>query len=234
MTLVRRRITHPQRRRHPKSVGGRRPAQPAPDRAGVDAEHGRGDTGCPGATGGTYEEASIGRHPAGSTIRTPPGPPASSREPDMRPSQRRTAALTILAVLLAASACSPATTPPSGSSSPPPPTRPAATASPATPASPPAPAPAAGTYRNLRIGFIPAPGARPVRPPVTVTLVVRADGSQTRTTWQTASDPPARGFACHLSLPPGRHRMQALDLRRARPGDLRTRPAACASTTTAR
>jgi uncharacterized protein DUF433 len=43
-------------------------------------------------------------------------------------------------------------------------------------------APAAGAYGNLRIGFIPIPGARPVHPPVTVTLVVRAGGSQTRKT----------------------------------------------------
>ena len=133
----------------------------------------------------------------------------------MRPTQHGSAALTILAALLAASACSPAITRPSGPASPPRPAQPAATASPATPASPAAPAPAAGAYGNLRIGFIPAPGAKPVRPPITVTLVVRADGSRTSTTWQTASDPSVSGFSFHLSLPPGRYRVQALGLRSA-------------------
>jgi hypothetical protein len=48
-----------------------------------------------------------------------------------------------------------------------------------------------------------------------VTLVVRAAGSRTPTTWQTTSDPSARGFSFHLALPPGRYRVQALGLRSA-------------------
>jgi hypothetical protein len=133
----------------------------------------------------------------------------------MRLIQRGTAALTVLAALLAVSSCSAATTRPSGPSAPASPARPAPAASPATPASPVTPAAAAGAYGNLRIGFIPALGAKPVRPPITVTLVVRADGSRTRTTWETTGDPSARGFRFHLALPPGRYQVQALALRSA-------------------
>lgn len=75
--------------------------------------------------------------------------------------------------------------------------------------------PAAGTgaYGDLRLGFIPAaPAARPVRPPLAVALLIRPAHGSAQTTWMTASAPAVQGYQFHLTLPPGRYRVQLVSL----------------------
>ena len=124
---------------------------------------------------------------------------------------RGLAAIAILTAGLAASACSPAVRS-ARSSSPAPATRSASASPSRTPASP----AATGVYGNLRIGFIPAsPAARPVRPPITVALIIRPVSGGRRTTWATDSDPAVKGFQFSLPFRPGRYQIQALGLRSA-------------------
>lgn len=136
---------------------------------------------------------------------------ANMHAPHGEPATRILAALASAAFLapatFLASACGPATHP----------AKPTArgTAS-RHPTSPSRPATPSGAYGNLRLGFVPASGAaRPVRPPITVALVVRPAHGGAATTWTSTSAPAARGFQFHLTLPPGTYRLDELRLRSA-------------------